>query len=228
MSLQHIFILCSFLFINTAVYAAENTLHLGQFSNNNQQGWQEKEFDGHTQYTLVTDTDLQQRVLQATSHGAASGLFYEQRIDLTQTPWLNWSWKTTTALHNINERDKSGDDFVARIYIVIDGGVFFWNTLALNYVWSSSHVVNESWPNPYTSNATMLAVETGKTNLGKWLFYQRNVRQDLKQHLGQDIRYIDAIAIMTDTDNSQQSAITSYADIYFSSQPMVQQNKDGK
>ncbi|MEN8711598.1 MAG: DUF3047 domain-containing protein [Arenicellales bacterium] len=38
----------------------------------------------------------------------------------------------------------------------------------------------------------------------------------MKHQFGDQIRYIDAIAIMTDTDNSKGEAITYYSDMYFS------------
>ena len=177
-----------------------------------------KEFDGHTQYTLNVDESKQQHVLQATSAKAASGLFREVRIDLHKTPFLNWSWKTNSSLQGIDETQKSGDDFAARIYVVVDGGYLLWNTIALNYVWSSSHQKGQRWDNPFTSNATMYAIESGKKNLGKWQHYKRNILEDLKNMAGKKTQYIDAIAIMTDTDNSDLKATTYFGDIFFTAE----------
>ncbi|MDT8376868.1 MAG: DUF3047 domain-containing protein, partial [Mariprofundaceae bacterium] len=147
------------------------TLHVGKFSDGKLDGWKGKSFDGKTVYTLVTDSAAEQRgkILRASSHNTASGLVRELRIDLERTPWIHWSWKTEQLFSNLNENEKSGDDFVARLYVIIDGGIFFWNSRTLNYVWSSSHQTGETWPNPYTSNATMLAVESGSARLGQWL-----------------------------------------------------------
>jgi len=186
---------------------------LGKFSQGDMAGWEEKSFAEHTHYQL---NDA--KVLQAESEQGASCLYRKARIDLQQTPWLNWSWKTQQVFENIDERSKKGDDFVARIYVVIDGGLLFWKTVALNYVWSSSQALGDVWPNPYTSNATMLAVESGAEHVGVWRSYKRNVREDFRQLLGKDVRYIDGIALMTDTDNHAEKAVTYYGDIYFSNQ----------
>jgi hypothetical protein len=209
-------ITCLLLFV--PLYANASNTPIGQFSSANLSNWKEKVFDGKTEYTFILDKDTQQHVLQAKSSSAASGLFCKMRIDLEKTPYLNWSWNTSSSFDGIDETKKAGDDFVARIYVVVDGGFFFWKTLALNYVWSSSHQKGETWRNPYTSNATMVAVESGKENLGIWQHYKRNVREDLKQFIGKDIRYIDAIAIMTDTDNSGKSATTLFGNISFTSE----------
>jgi hypothetical protein len=198
--------------------AGAESIPIAQFSAGTLHGWEEKAFEGKTQYSLVRDDDLAKTVLKAESHSGASGLFREQKIDLNKTPYLNWSWKTSSHFANINENEKSGDDFVARIYVVVDGGYFFWKTIALNYVWSSSHQTGEKWDNPFTSNATMYAVDSGIKNLGKWQHFKRNVKEDLKTIAGKDTQYIDAIAIMTDTDNSKQSATTYFGDIFFTSE----------
>jgi hypothetical protein len=105
---------------------AESMLMMGEFSRNQLDGWEHKSFKGETRYQLQTlDGGM---VLKADSQGAASGLFKEQRIDLEQTPFLNWSWRITNHLKGPNEQSKSGDDYAARIYVVVKGGLAFWQT----------------------------------------------------------------------------------------------------
>lgn len=210
------FLCCVLLTIITTVRSEAiggKQIPIGLFSLGTMTGWQSEVFEGETLYTLVKGKDKQ--VLMADSESTASGMVYKQQIDLEQTPWLNWSWKTESVLTGLDETKKTGDDFTARLYVIVDGGLLFWQTHALNYVWSSSHGKGEKWPNPYTSNATMFAVEAGETALGEWQHYSRNVRSDLKHLVGKDIRYIDAVAIMTDTDNSRQKAKAYYGDIFF-------------
>lgn len=200
--------------------SAEENTYLGKFSQGSLDNWVVKEFSGRTQYNIVTDDEEKNKlVLKAVSNNSASGLFMKRKIDLSKTPYLHWSWKTDKLYKNLDEAKKHGDDFVARVYIVVDGGLFFWKTQALNYVWSSSFQQGQNWPNPFTANATMFAIESGKRNLGQWLYYSRDVQQDLKNLIGQQVRYIDAVAIMTDSDNTGQQATTYYGDIYFSTRP---------
>ncbi|ABM03652.1 conserved hypothetical protein [Psychromonas ingrahamii 37] len=210
-----------FLTVSCIAIAADNQdLYIGNFSKGKLDNWEVKEFSGKTDYKIVNDRkDSKKRVLKAISNSTASGLFMEKRIDLQKTPYLHWSWRTEKLYSNLDESKKQGDDFVARIYLIIDGGLFFWKTRALNYVWSSSFTQGEAWPNPFTANATMFAVESGTKNLGKWLHYSRNVREDLKKFVGKEVRYIDGIALMTDSDNAGQQATTYYGDIYFSPNP---------
>ncbi|MCB1815010.1 MAG: DUF3047 domain-containing protein, partial [Candidatus Competibacteraceae bacterium] len=131
-------------------------------------------------------------------------------------PYLNWSWKVANVLSGIDEHSKAGDDFAARVYLVVSGGALFWKTRSLVYVWSSNQPVNSAWENPFTGNARHIAVRSGAAEVGQWLSEKRNIREDFKRVFGEDIESIDAVAIMTDTDNSGQSATAWYGDIYFS------------
>ena len=177
-------------------------------------GWKEKEFAGRTTYTPLPEAGL----LMADSRGAASGLFHEKTVDLRRTPWLNWSWKVENVLSGVDERAKSGDDYPARIYVVAKGGLAFWKTRALSYVWSSTEPKGTVWPNAFTANAAMIAVQSGSARLGELVTEKRNIREDWKKAFGEDIAEIDAVAIMTDTDNSGQSARAWYGQPSFSAE----------
>ncbi len=194
--------------------AAEN--RIGLFNGDDWQDWQQKEFKGRTQYSLVS-TDGR-AALKADSRAGASGLFREIEIDLTQTPYLHWSWRIDNTLGNNDETSKSGDDYPARVYVVVSGGLFFWRTRAVNYVWSSNRPAGSIWPNAYTGNARMIAVRSGDGERGQWREERRNVRDDLRRLFGKDITRIHAVAVMTDTDDTGGAATAYYSDLYFSAQ----------
>ncbi len=177
--------------------------------------WEQKSFAGQTDYSLVFDPQLQRQVLKAASKGAASGLFYEQKIDLNRTPWLSWRWRVEQFPTVENEQAKAGDDFAVRVYIVVRDGWTFLSTRAVSYVWSQQAMVSQSWPNPFTGDkAMMLALRNGQGD-GGWVTEKRNLKVDLRRLFGKDFRYIDAVAIMTDADNSNSRAVGYYADLVF-------------
>ena len=194
--------------------AADSRIDIGRFSHNDLAGWEAKSFKGETKYSLSDDKGV--RVLKADSHGSASGMFREIKVNLTQTPILNWSWKTEQVLNNIDEQTKKGDDYPVRIYVVFSGGLFFWNTRAISYVWSSNQPVGSTWENAYTDNTRMIAIESGKEKVGQWVSEKRNVLADFRLQFGEDVEFADAVALMTDTDNSGQKATGWYGDIWFS------------
>ncbi len=177
--------------------------------------WEEKSFKGNTSYQVV-DLDGEQ-VLQAASVASASGLYKKQQINLKKTPYLNWRWRIENRIDSGNETTKSGDDYAARIYLIIDGGIFFWQTGALSYVWANAADKGAIWDNAYAGKSVkMLALRSAEDDTKKWMTEKRNVYEDLKQVFSKEINTIDAVAIMTDTDNSGSKAKSYYADIFFS------------
>ena len=179
-------------------------------------GWEEKSFIGKTSYETY---QLEERsVVRATSRASASGLFLKLRIDLDKTPFLYWTWRVDGTLGDIDERTKAGDDYSARVYVIRSDPVFLWRTRAVNYVWASARAVGETWPNAYTDRAQHVAVRSGDTQAGQWVAERRDVRADFRELFGESVRYVDAIAIMTDTDNTGGTAVAYYGDITFSSE----------
>ena len=194
-----------------------NKLDIGRFSDGLLRGWKNKEFKGQTIYKIVELDGAS--VLEADSNKAASGLYFEKKIDLEKTPYLNWRWRVDEALSNSNELSKTGDDFAARVYVVVSGGLIFWNTRAINYVWASGQVKSSAWPNPFAGDhAMMVAVRSGNDKTKTWYKEKRNILEDFKNLTGKDIRNVDAVAIMSDTDNAGGHAIAYYGDIYITSE----------
>jgi hypothetical protein len=199
---------------------------VANFSEDDLSGWEEKSFKGNSQYSFVdaasidggNHSEVAEKVLQASTQGQASGLFKEVAIDLNKTPYLHWTWRVNTLFSDNDERSKAGDDYPARIYVVVSGGVFFWKTKAVNYVWSSQQSAGSEWPNAYTGSAKMIAVQGGGEKLGQWVSQRVNVREDLQRLFGDDLSHIDAVAVMVDGDNTGQSATSYFGDIFFSDQ----------
>lgn len=199
--------------VSILAVAANEELMIGRFSTGDLNDWQTKVFQGETRYRLMEKEG--RRALFADSQGAASGLYREIPVDLSRTPWLNWSWRVDQVLSGVDERSKAGDDYPARVYVVVSGGAAFWKTRSLIYVWSSNQAVGATWNNAFTSNARVMALRSGMKDAGGWVSEKRNIRTDFQQLFGEDIRQIDAVALMTDTDNSGQSATAWYGDLYF-------------
>jgi hypothetical protein len=201
-------------FGSVATLAVAMNLTVGNFSGGDLDGWKAQSFQGTTRYRLVAQDGRQ--VLEANSQGSASGLVRELRVDLEKQPYLNWSWRVDDVLTAIDERTKAGDDYPARVYVIVSGGIAFWRTRTLIYVWSSRQPAGSTWENAYTANACVMALRSGKA--AGWATERRDVRADFKACFNDDITVIDAVAIMTDTDNSQQAATAWYGDIFFSSE----------
>lgn len=171
-------------------------------------GWREVVFEGRTLYSLDPEHDC----IRAEARGTASGLVRQLEAADQAGLLLRWQWRAEAPLvpgTDAPEKRRGGDDFLARVY-VIHKGRFFWQTRAVNYVWSREQAVGTVWPNPFTGNAIMVAVQSGEDGLGEWRSFERDVRADFRRYHDIDISQVAAVAVMTDADNTQGQASACY------------------
>ncbi len=183
------------------------------FTDTSLEAWKERKFAGSTRYRLVEKDGI--RALEATSDGSASILYRKEKIDLAVTPTLRWWWRVDTLFDGIDQQRKDGDDFPARLYVVARLGPLPWNTLALNYVWTTSIPAGTVWHNPFTEKAAMIAVRSGPADLGHWVVQERNLVEDFQSAFGRAIDEIAGYAVMTDGDNSGQRATSWFGEMRF-------------
>ncbi len=200
-------------------------------------GWEPltfKKIPRHTVYSLVESSGTV--VVKAVSEAAASGLTRNVSIDPKQYPIIEWRWRVDNVIQKSDVTRKSGDDYAARIYITFayePGKVSLGRKIkykaaralfgdvpigALSYIWENKSEIGTLAPNPYTDFVRMIVVENGGSPVDAWRTGQRNVYEDYKRAFGEEPPMISGIAIMTDTDNTGESATAYYGDIVFKSQ----------
>jgi len=215
-------------------------LEVGKFSAASPQGppptgWRPLEFakiPRHTSYSLVQDGGGV--VVQAKSAAAASGLVRPIRIDPQQYPIVKWRWKVMNLIRAADVRAKAGDDYPARLYVTFEYDSArvglperakfealrllygdYPPTAAIDYIWEGREPRGSIVPNPYTSRVKMIVVESGPSELGRWIDERRDLLADYRQAFGDEPPAISGVAIMTDTDNTGESATAYYGDIVF-------------
>lgn len=193
-------------------------------------GWGLNSGKRPTEYRLVNGAAG--TVLQADAEQAATGLYRRIRVDPGRQPLLEWSWRVEKLIPGADLRRGSREDSAARLVISFHGDpkkldfedrarlrlakVFAGEPLPyamLIYAWSNTITVETALPSPQIDRIRMLIVESGKRRLGQWLTYRRNVFEDYRRAFGEDPGDIVAVGVMTDTDNTQQSARALYGDI---------------
>ena len=190
--------------------AAPGQLLIDDFESGLGPTWAVKSFQGETAYRVVAEAGG--HVLQAESHGTASGLVRKLDLDPRDHPVLSWRWKVAGTIPAGDERTRAGDDYAARVYVIFPHW-FFVKTRTLNYIWANHLAKGAILPNAYTANAMMIAVESGPAHAGQWLTERRDIVADYRLAFGEEPPRIGAIAIMTDTDNTGAVAIAWYDDL---------------
>ena len=170
--------------------------------------------DNKTVYTVGSNENG--NFLKAIADNAASGLGKEVKIDLNKTPFINITWKIEKDLVGIKEDTKKGHDFAARVFAVKKTGATPLSNRAINYVFSSNNEVGFNSPSPYTKKSIDNVLASTKENLNEWITVKANVKEDFKRFHNLDVKELDGLAVMSDTDNSKMKAIAYYQNIYFS------------
>lgn len=192
------------------VLAAEQAMVIDDFEQGLRPQWEVKRFKGETAYRVVDDNG--NHVLKAESSASASGLLYRYPYSVKEYPLLAWRWKVENSIRTGDETKKSGDDYAARVYVIFP----HWLpplTRSINYIWANRLPKGNHAPNPFHARAVMVAVESGQANAGAWLAERRNVYEDFKMLFGEEPPPAGGIAVMTDTDNTGESAVAYYDDI---------------
>lgn len=213
------------LLVCTQAEASDTELHLGRFSTKDLTGWKEQTLGllkPKTRYSLSKDNDKE--VLVAHSTKSASGKIYTLNLDPKEYQTLKWSWKIDHTIKKGDEKTKDGDDFAVRVYVLFPRG-FFSKTRAICYVWANKLPKGEHVTSPFTPNIITVAVDSGEELAGRWTFHQRNIGEDYKNFFGEEPPRIGGVALMTDTDNTGESAVGYYGDISFVRSAKVNDSK---
>ena len=191
-----------------------------------------KKIHQHTRYDLVSDEGA--IVVRAVSEDAASGLIRKIQIDPMEYPIVEWRWKVSNIFQKGDVTKKKGDDYPARIYITFAydrsklsfadrikykaARLMFGEyppTGVINYIWGNHAAIDTMVPSPYTERDIMIAVESGSDKRNQWVTQRRNLLEDYRKAFQTDPPMISGVAIMTDTDNTGESATAYYGDIIF-------------
>jgi len=185
-----------------------------------------------TAYALVqTSTGV---ALEARADRSASGKVRRIRIDPLQHQQLQWRWRVGNLIPGADKRVASGDDSPARLFVSFHGDekkldfeqraqMRFARALSgqslpyatLMYVWSNALPVGTVLENPRTDRVRAIVVASGPEGVGQWRDYRRNVLEDYRAVFGEEPWDIVAVGVMTDADNTGQTARCQYGDITF-------------
>ena len=197
-------------------------------------GWKPLTFpkiSRHTTYKIEGESE--RFWVKAESDASASALIKEVEIDPKAYPILRWSWKVENIIEKGDERKKEGDDYAARVYVNFrydSRKASLWERTqyavartiygsyppkgTINYIWANKLPQGKVVDNVYTSRAKVVAVESGREKVGQWASEERNIYRDYIALFGEEPPQVIGVAIMTDTDNTQDKAVAYYGEIF--------------
>lgn len=197
----------------------EVSLLFDRFSPGWRAKWREQSlFTKPTRYEMVTEGG--RPVLHAISQSANAGLVREVSRLAPAEARLRWRWKVRAALAgNVRERERAGDDYAARVFVVFETSLNPLRTRAINYVWAATEKPGTVFASPYTRNVAIVVLRSGDAESGRWQDEQRDVRADYLAFFGEPPKQLSAVAVLVDTDNTKTNAEAWFSDLVLETLP---------
>ncbi len=224
-----VIVMASLLFALPA-YTENNSLFLRE-NFNDLTSWKPlyfKNIKSHTEYSIEKIGEVS--YLKAESNASASGIVFKREFKVFDNPKIRWRWKVSNVFKKGNAKEKAGDDYPLRIYIIFKYDpetASFGKKLkyglaknlygeyppdsSLNYIWANRKHDETIITNTYASEAKMIVLQQGADSTGEWFEQEVDIVEDYHKAFKKDPPAIASIAIMNDSDNTRERA-NSYID----------------
>jgi len=177
------------------------------------EGWQLKVNRGTPDIATIGDSNS--RVLRFKSRQSSFALERGVDIDLTQFPYLNWSWKVSELPSGGDFRRASTDDQAAQVLVA------FADRRILTYIWDSS-APKGSWQSASSLplvHIFALVCRSGAEELHRWLPENHNVAEDYQKAFDRPAARVKGIRLQINSQHTGSSAESYFGDISFRSSP---------
>lgn len=170
--------------------------------------------------------------VMATASSSASMLRQFVRVEPAILQDIAFSWKVKKLIPGADLTRRATHDSPVRLVLAFEGDRSEFSTknamlselmltltgepmpyATLMYVWCNVCVKETVYVNPRTDRIREIVLEAGPDHVGKWLDYQRDIQADYLKAFGQAPGALIAVGLMTDTDNTRQSAVAWYGPV---------------
>lgn len=191
--------------------------------------WQPQRLPGKRSTRYDVAGDRERPFVRARAEASASLLRHRLRVEPAQLGELRFSWQVPALIERADVRQREFEDAPARIVLAFDGDhdrldardqLLFdlAHTLSgerppyatLMYVWDAQAPLESVVPGNRSSRVRKIVVESGPQRLAGWQAYRRDIVADYRRAFGEAPGPLIGVALMTDADNTGNSAAASY------------------
>jgi hypothetical protein len=176
------------------------------------EGWKSRGGDLSEVYQVKSNHET---YLEANAVKSAVAVAKKFAYDLNEYPYLKWQWRVVKLPQGGDERFKETGDSAAAIYVIFEG---FIRPDTIKYVWSASLPLGTTTQSPYNSKTKIVVLQNQDSPLDKWITETVDVYADYKRLFEREPNQVQAIGLMSDSDNTGSVAIAHYKEIAVSMQ----------
>lgn len=177
------------------------------------QSWGSPAYD----FTVVDNHGHRVLHLKSKNEGSTISKEIKSKVNLKDTPILEWSWKAVTLPAGGNSCVKATDDQAAQVYVAWERFPSAVRSRIIGYVWDTTAPVGTTCKSEKTGTVTYIVVRSGPADLGKWITERRNVREDFRKVYGEEPANPDAISVSIDSNDTSSTAESYLGRILFKS-----------
>jgi hypothetical protein len=167
-------------------------------------------------FTVEDDPQLG-RVMRMHAKGNQADAIYRQAdVDLSETPYLNFSWKV--AKHPTGQIGTDRNDQAVKVQL--EFGLLGLKRHVISYIYDPKAKVG-TWhdDSSFFAKNRALVLDTSDEHLGKWIAHSRNVVEDYQRCYKRKPPRVNHISIFCDSNHSDSESLGYCSPISFSEGP---------
>jgi hypothetical protein len=179
-------------------------------------GWQKQNW-GSPKYDFSIDAHDSLKVLhlRSANEGSTISRDIKGKVNLKETPLLEWSWKASVLPKGGDSCKKATDDQAVQIFVVWPRFPTAVRSRIIGYVWDTTAPVGTICKSEKTGTVTYIVIRSGTADLGKWFTERRNVVEDFQKIYGEAPDNPEALSIAIDSNDTNSAAESFMGTILF-------------
>jgi hypothetical protein len=179
-------------------------------------GWTKQNW-GSPQYNFTIASNSGHKVLEMRSanEGSTISRDIKGKVNLKETPLIEWSWKVVTLPKGGDSCKKATDDQAAQVFVVWPRFPTAVRSRIIGYVWDTTEPAGTICKSEKTGTVTYVIVRSGPADLGKWFTERRNVIEDFRKIYGEEPDNPEALSVAIDSNDTNSTAESVVGTILF-------------
>jgi hypothetical protein len=175
-------------------------------------GWRQSRTRQEIDLYYTIQLDDGDYYLHAETIGRATNVGREARVNIRVYNKLRWRWRVHRLPEGGNEEVEDKNDSGAAVRLVFRGGMV---PKTLKYVWSATLPAGTQTESPSSDRTKVVVLRSGTGNLGEWVWEEVDAYDDYKRLFGGEPRVVQALSVITDSDNTNTPVEADYDDFIF-------------
>jgi hypothetical protein len=175
------------------------------------QSWGSPKYD----FTIVSNDGTRALHMRSANEGSTIVKDVKGKVNLQETPVLEWTWKVTALPRGGNSCKKATDDQAAQVFVAWPRFPEAVRSRIIGYVWDSTLPMGTICKSEKSGTVTYVVVRSGPTELGRWVTERRNVAEDFRKIYKDDVEAPGGVSVAIDSNDTQSTSEAYVGAIFF-------------